>query len=387
MIVRKLAVTMLCSTVLGLLSTSQVQAASFTFKKIVDSNTSFRIPVYEFNSPAINDEGTVAFSAAYENDKESGFGIFTSNGKKISTIIDTNGTNGSFLFLGTPSLNNLGTVAFQGEGTLNEESGVGFFTANSGALNTVYFDNNAQGILISRPSINNNGTVAFTDNEFGKTYTNSNGKISLIGNTEGGNPSINNRGTVSLILPDRGLVTRNGQITTTIANTDDLFTSFSGDGLPINQQGTVAFLANLKSGGEAIFTGNGGLLTMIADTNGAFDGFSASPAINDDGTVAFLAFLQSGGEGIFTGSDPINNKVIATGDNLLGSTVTDIDSFDLEGLNNRGQIAFAASLANGTQGIYIATPKNATSVPEPASSLGLLLFGVGATWLRLHKKK
>ncbi|RCJ40216.1 hypothetical protein A6770_10755 [Nostoc minutum NIES-26] len=387
MTVRKLAVTILYSTVLGLLTTSKVQAASFTFQKIVDTNSSFPIPVYEFNSPAINDKGTVAFSGAYENDNNSGIGIFTSNGKKITTIVDTNGTNGSFSFLGTPSLNNLGTVAFQGERTLNDVSGVGFFTGNGRSLTTVYFDDNAKGILVSRPSINDKGTVVFTDNEFGKTYINTNGKVTFIANTNGGNPSINNQATVSLILPDRGLVTRNGQVTTIIADTNNSFTSLSGDGSPINKQGSVAFLAKLKSGDEGIFTGNGGSLKTIADTSDYFDGFGASPAINDDGKVAFWAFLKSGGEGIFNGSDLVKNKVIATGDNLFGSKVTGIESFDLQGLNNRGQIAFAASLANGTQGIYVATPENATSVPEPSSWLGLVVFSVGATWLRLHKNK
>ncbi|MBH8575013.1 hypothetical protein I8752_18730 [Nostocaceae cyanobacterium CENA369] len=387
MTVRKLAVTMLCSTVLGLLTTNQAQAASFTFEKIVDTNSLFRIPVYEFDSPAINDEGTVAFSAAYANNQDSGTGIFSTNGKKITTIVDTNGTNGSFSSLGTPSLNNFGTVAFQGERTLNKVSGVGFFTGNGGLPATVYFDNNAKGILVSRPSINDKGTVAFADNEFGNIYINSNGKITSIANTNGGNPVINNQGTVSFILPDKGLVTRNGQVTTTIANTNNLFSSLSGDGSPLNEEGTVAFLANLLSGGEGIFTGNGASLTTIADTSGDFDGFGASPAINDDGKVAFWAFLKSGGEGIFTGSDIVKNKVIATGDNLLDSKVTGIESFDLQGLNNRGQIVFAASLANGTQGIYVATPENTNSVPEPSFLFGELIVGVGAVWLRLHKHK
>ena len=50
-----------------------------------------------------------------------------------------------------------------------------------------------------------------------------------------------------------------------------------------------------------------------------------------------------------------NDKVIATGDNLFGSTVTAL-SMDRESMNDKCQIAFWARLANGTEGIYRAEP-------------------------------
>ncbi len=40
--------------------------------------------------------------------------------------------------------------------------------------------------------------------------------------------------------------------------------------------------------------------------------------------VVFLADLDDGGKGIFTGPDPISDKVIAIGDPLFGSTVTQL---------------------------------------------------------------
>lgn len=66
----------------------------------------------------------------------------------------------------------------------------------------------------------------------------------------------------------------------------------------INNAGTVAFRAEIDTGGEGIFTGNGSELTTIADTSGSFsdldnDGMS----INAVGTVAFHASLDSGGAG------------------------------------------------------------------------------------------
>jgi hypothetical protein len=57
-------------------------------------------------------------------------------------------------------------------------------------------------------------------------------------------------------------------------------------------------------------------------------------------------------------------------------------------LNNFGQIVFQASLADGTMGIYLATPvSEPTSVPEPASTFGLLAFGAFAAGSILKRKQ
>jgi hypothetical protein len=58
------------------------------------------------------------------------------------------------------------------------------------------------------------------------------------------------------------------------------------------------------------------------------------------------------------------DKVIAEGDALFGSTVILLGEPGNNGLNNNGQIVFTYSLANGVEGIAIATP---ASAPPPAS--------------------
>src|SRR5262249_58324216 len=74
---------------------------------------------------------------------------------------------------------------------------------------------------------------------------------------------------------------------------DDSITVPDSGGVSINAQGTVAFIGNLNAGGQGVFTGNGGPLTTIVDTNqgfgsfGLFSGFGGRPSINDAGTVAF----------------------------------------------------------------------------------------------------
>jgi hypothetical protein len=179
-------------------------------------------------------------------------------------------------------------------------------------------------------------------------------------------------------LTSVGIVRDSGGILTTLV--DDISTL----GLDVNDTGDVVF-----GRGEVFFNGRDivrdinairqfnnatGELTTIADTSGVFSQFG-NFAINNSGSIAFTASLDEGGEGIFQIADSELHEVITTGDALNGSTVTNLNFFR-EGFNNNNQIAFFAELADGTQGIFRAqrnTPP--TSVPEPASALGLLVLG------------
>ena len=89
-------------------------------------------------------------------------------------------------------------------------------------------------------------------------------------------------------------------------------------------------------------------MQKIVDASGPFSAFR-SPAINDLGTVVFFGFLDAGPSGIFTGPDPVAHRVIATGDPLFGSTVTGLGFF--RGLNERNEVVFSFSLADGRNGI------------------------------------
>jgi hypothetical protein len=121
-----------------------------------------------------------------------------------------------------------------------------------------------------------------------------------------------------------------------------------------------------------------------------FDLFGeAACDINNQGMVAFYAYLTDSSKsekaftgGIYTGPDPLSDKVIAAGDALGGSTISKV-TFFRGGLNNLGQIAFTATLSDGTKGVWVATP-----VPEPASLilLGIAAFG-GAVYVMRHKKR
>ncbi len=118
-----------------------------------------------------------------------------------------------------------------------------------------------------------------------------------------------------------------------------------------------------------------------------FFGFESEPAINNLGMVAFVATLDTGGRGIFTGADPVADKVIRVGDALDGSTVS-ILRFFIHGLNDGGQLAFRAGLADGRSGVYRADPVVQQVIPEPTTVTLLVigLVGVGvAAWRRKKK--
>jgi hypothetical protein len=60
-------------------------------------------------------------------------------------------------------------------------------------------------------------------------------------------------------------------------------------GPTMNDRGTVAFRANLGSGGSGIYTGRDGLIASIAATGDVFSAFHGLPVINSRGVVAFRA--------------------------------------------------------------------------------------------------
>ncbi|HEY9659743.1 MAG TPA: choice-of-anchor tandem repeat NxxGxxAF-containing protein, partial [Allocoleopsis sp.] len=137
-----------------------------------------------------------------------------------------------------------------------------------------------------------------------------------------------------------------------------------------NDKGNVAFVAELDNGESGVFVGLGeGKVKTIASSVGTFDDFLSDPAINERGKVAFQAILDDGSEGIFTGSNPITDKVIAVGDTLAGSTVTQLIFTGREAFNSKGQVVFTAFLSDGSEGIFRADPSCGSIKPVVAHPL------------------
>ncbi|KAM3091335.1 alpha/beta hydrolase family protein [Phormidesmis sp. 146-12] len=142
---------------------------------------------------------------------------------------------------------------------------------------------------------------------------------------------------------DAGIFVGDGNSLRTVADLSGEF-SFLGVGSSINDLGTVAFIAIKPDGEIEVLTGKGNHLTEIADSRGAFSSFRGVD-INDRGTVAYLADFDTGGSGLFIGQQ----EIIATGDGLLGSTVTELDFLN-KGLN-QDSVAVWAKLADGRSGV------------------------------------
>jgi hypothetical protein len=273
-----------------------------------------RFQTIGFN-PSINDSGQVSFAARLDGgNKPDTEAIFRGDGSKKLTTIAT--TADEFAFFGfDTSINNSGEVAFKAELDNGDE---GLFSGSGSKKSrvTTHYLNSTDISLDgqparfdgrdSRPSINNLGDIAFDES----------------------------------IAFDSGIfVTDGGGFETISAPEPGTFVSAP----MLNDAGTAAFQKNF----ESILTGNGGPLTTVADTSGEFGSFGfRPPSLNNQGEVAFLATLDDGTTGIFVGPDPVEDRVIATGDTLDGDTldgetVTSL-TFCEEGLNDSGQLAFTA---------------------------------------------
>ena len=284
--------------------------------------------------PSINDLGEVSFAVSQVGrDGTEVQSLMLGSGKKPTTIATTADDFNRFGF--EPTVNNSGVVAFKAQLDTFDQ---GLFSGQDGkqrTLTTYYLSSTSQfsefGTL-SRPSINNLGDIAFEES------------------VDSGGSGI--------------FVTQGGSFKTIAAPDPNV-----NVGRPnLNDAGTVAFHRYFNDrAGEELVTGSGGPLTVVADTSGPFQSFGFTfvgftpPALNNNGDVAFFADLDSGGSGIFVGPDPVTDRVIGTGDTLDGSTVTNLRFCD-EGLNDSGQLAFQAtfddpSVPDGRRvAIYRATP-------------------------------
>jgi hypothetical protein len=368
---------------------SRTQANLYTLTKITDTTGMFQ----DFApDPAINDNGVVAFLA---NLDAGGKAIVKGDGGPLITIADFT-TNvpgfGTFAVFGFDiSINSTGAVAFQG-GFLSTNTG-GVFTGSGGSVSIVGPPppNPNVGPNFREPFIIDSGDVFMVG-----TATNLQGNSIYV--SRGGGPPIllydnsrlpnvgfphnlfgglsaNQAGTVAFLTsPTAGALqptlwfvfTGNGGAVTPITSLS-ISTAPDYSGTSINNSGTVAFRNGRNFGTTTIYSGNGGPLTTVADNLGPYGILAPNgAAINDDGMVVFSADFDTnpgtGGAGIFRGPDPVADKIIAIGDPLDGSTVRFVRC-GRHSLNNAGQIAFTATLANGTQGVFRADPVNPNSAP------------------------
>jgi hypothetical protein len=373
----KARVLALCAAVLfaalGSLEAAAQQA--YEFLNIADTSGAFSIIERDV---AINDSGTVAFKAVLG---AGGLGIFTGSGGPTTPIVASSGAFAEFY--GPVDINNSGRVAFTAR--LNNLREEGVFSSDGGPVTTIATVSRG-GASVDNASINSSGMVAFRRSlsPLSPPFTQdvrgvyASDGVSTTTITETGNltgfidgTSINDSGTVAFSSVGAVYAGSGGPLTT-IALKSGQFDVFFGETRAINNEGTVAFVASLDTGGVGVFTGNGGPVATVADDSGPFAAFGRVAPINDSADVAFLATLDgSDAFGIYTGGDPMTDQVIREGDSLFGSTLVQLpQGLDI---NDDGTIAFPYVLANGVSGVAVAR-----IVPEPASGLLItLLIGLG----------
>src|SRR5262249_19079485 len=145
----------------------------------------------------------------------------------------------------------------------------------------------------------------------------------------GTRPFLNNAGAVAYSYTFRSPAYNENAIrkgdghppATLYTDRDGVFSSFGDPAL--NDNGKVAFAADLVRGGSGIFEGDGGPVRTVALAGGDYQGFAGAPSLNALGEVAFAATLAEG-TGIFTGPDALADRVIASGDPLSDSVVADV---------------------------------------------------------------
>lgn len=113
----------------------------------------------------------------------------------------------------------------------------------------------------------------------------------------------------------------------------------AGD-LTLNDSGLLVYSTDTSTAtgtrGE-ILQRQGNNTTSLANTDGLFGDFEQI-SLNNQEEIVFSGVLDDGKEAIFAGFNPISDRILATGDFLSSSTVTDLE-FAQEGLNNSGLVS------------------------------------------------
>jgi hypothetical protein len=356
---------------------SEAAAGPFQFTRIASSTA---VGGAGLSVPSINNFSDVAFV-----DTSPGHvGVFIGDGGPLTTIATAAQYDLPY-FAGSPlapSINNSSSVAFYADlATTGFDVELGIVVGDASMLATVVSSpppvGDAQGHSYSTaPAIDDNGTVAFAVGHSGGwqgagVFTGSGGPLTTVisdASFPGAfNLAMNRSGVVAYQWPIGGqppLFLYDNGVTTPVATGGAVIFDF----VDVNDSAIV-----VVSESHAIRTGDSGGLTSFVDTTGPFAEFEAV-SISNMGSIAYLGIRADSIRGIYTGPDSSLDKVIEVGDALDGSTVSDLN-YGRDGLNDLGQVAFWARLADGRQGVYIAT-----AVPEPASGF-LLAASVGALLL------
>ncbi|HEX7286873.1 MAG TPA: choice-of-anchor tandem repeat NxxGxxAF-containing protein [Candidatus Angelobacter sp.] len=295
-----------------------------------------------FENFTMNAQGQVVFNSDLSGGTS---GIFLKSASGLSRVVsasfngngDPSPGGGTFLGVRQSSISNSGgKIAFSAFAT---NSG-GIYVSSNGQISLAVDGNTpipgGVGIFgaISLNAVNDQGQTAFLAQSFpfpNGMYVGAGGQFTLI--ARDGDPAPGG-GAFSLLFPDP----RFGPV--------------------INNNGDVAFAADLSTGGRGVFLFHQGTLTRIAGPGDpspdASIFFTAdAPTINSSGQVAFSA--ETGhGFGAFLFSAGTVMKVATPGDSVPPRMF--LTFVDLPQVNDKGEVAFGAGLSTGEIAVFIARP-------------------------------
>ena len=130
---------------------------------------------------------------------------------------------------------------------------------------------------------------------------------------------------------------------TVIAESGERFVDFAPYVAAVDERGVVTFQAGLRAGGSGVFCGDGGPLVSIIDpTGGDIREVCSHPDRSSDAATCFYGDHSAGFRGVFLVRDG-QLHTIARGDiGPLGPT-----------MNERGDVAYRATRADGVAGIHV----------------------------------
>ena len=358
--------------------------ARYQFTEIANTRGAIR----SFGTASINDDGTIAIVASFDDNKES---VLTFNSAGVqSTIADqAMGFSNFDGRLGKALINNNGMVTFGA----NISGNFGVFASLGGVFTkivdsgTLSIDGGVITRVIERDfSANDNNDVAFRallDNGKNGVYQGNVAGGPLSKRIEAstaefgfGSPVINNRNhlAVQTFFVDSNRTIRRYQIQSSTAGIfADSDAGFDAAALPgpgpekidMNNRDNTIFTAELDSGVRGIFTVTTQPVSTFVDNSGPFEILSDA-SINDHNGVVFLGSADvGGGRGLYNGPSITGNKIIAVGDvlGITGNTARTVSGLDLslsfgtDALNNRRQLAFTFVDQNGDQYLFRADLK------------------------------
>ncbi len=373
---------------------SSVLAADFNFSAVDTTGFTY------VSTPVMNDSGQVAFIGQRTGDTTKGYFLGTSTGG-APLRLSTTDADGPHL----PQINNAGQIAYtsfyngaivdvhrasvaRGDELLAHGIYTNFFNGYTYFGDAVQI-NNAGDVTVLGRRVDRN---TFADVRAFATFNGVNNAVSEPMTSGGPYQSFtetyptfgtNDNGdlafTAQLSTGGQGVfLKRNGVVTTILSDPTNAYGYINE--VKLNNQGHALIFAQ-SNNRPALFEYDGTSLKpyLVADGASGFNGITWSD-FNDQGQTAFMAGQQYSNEGIWIGTDVANDKVLKMGDKLFGATVNYLSLWP-GGLNNNGQIAFYAQLNDGRTLLVVATP-----APEP-TGVALIGIAIGALLNRRPRAK